>query len=83
MSLEATSVFPQRRRDDAAQRRYVFPSDMKPRLSKTEGNTYATLLHHPLLFKGKTNASSRDSMGEQITVGQFIELQIIMTISRQ
>ena len=25
---------------------------------KTEGNTYATLLHHPFLFKGKTNASS-------------------------
>ena len=23
---------------------------------KTEGNTYATLLHHPFLFKGKTNA---------------------------
>ena len=22
---------------------------------KTEGNTYATLLHHPFLFKGKTN----------------------------
>ena len=33
MSLEATSVFPQRGRDDAAQRRYVFPADMKPRLS--------------------------------------------------
>ncbi len=28
---------------------------------KTEGNTYATLLHHPFLFKGKTNASSRSS----------------------
>src|SRR4051812_37421721 len=23
---------------------------------KTEGNTYATLLHHPFLFKEKTNA---------------------------
>ena len=30
--------------------------------SKTEGNTYATLLHHPFLFKGKTNACSRGSM---------------------
>ena len=30
-------------------------------LLKTEGNTYATLLHHPFLFKGKTNASSRGS----------------------
>jgi hypothetical protein len=28
---------------------------------KTEGNTYAPLLHHPFLFKGKTNASSRGS----------------------
>ena len=26
---------------------------------KTEGNTYSTLLHHPFLFKGKTNTSSR------------------------
>ena len=33
MSLEATSIFPQRGRDDAAQQRLVFPSDMKPRLS--------------------------------------------------
>ena len=28
---------------------------------KTEGNTYSTLLHHPFLFEGKTNASSRSS----------------------
>mgnify|MGYP005842713859 CR=1 FL=1 len=28
---------------------------------KTEGNTYATLLHHPFLFKRKTNACSRGS----------------------
>ena len=28
---------------------------------KTEGNTYATLLHHPFLFKGKTDAFSRGS----------------------
>src|SRR6266536_3297579 len=28
---------------------------------KTEGNTYSTLLHHPFLFKGKTNACSRSS----------------------
>ena len=33
MLLEAMSVFPQRGRDDAAQRRYVFPSLMGPRLS--------------------------------------------------
>ena len=28
---------------------------------KTEGYTYSALLHHPFLFKGKTNASSRCS----------------------
>ena len=28
---------------------------------KTEGNTYATLLHHPFHFKEKTNACSRGS----------------------
>ena len=28
---------------------------------KTEGYIYSTLLHHPFLFKGKTNASSRSS----------------------
>ena len=29
--------------------------------SQTKENTYSTLLHHPFLFKGKTNASSRGS----------------------
>ena len=29
--------------------------------SQTEGNSYSTLLHHPFLFKGKNNASSRGS----------------------
>ena len=28
---------------------------------KTEGNTYATLLHHPFLFKGKPTQCSRGS----------------------
>ena len=37
------------------------PTGLIPWFSKTEGNTYATLLHHPFLFKGKTNASSRRS----------------------
>ena len=27
--------------------------------SKTEGNTYASLLHHPFLFKGKPTLCSR------------------------
>ena len=34
---------------------------------KTEGNTYSTLLHHPFLFKGNTNASSRSSSSIFIT----------------
>ena len=29
------------------------PIGLIPWFSKTEGNTYATLLHHPFLFKGK------------------------------
>ena len=29
---------------------------------KTEGNTYATLLHHPFLFKGKLTQCSRGSI---------------------
>ena len=29
------------------------PTRLIPWFSKTEGNTYATLLHHPFLFKGK------------------------------
>ena len=32
-----------------------------PWISKTEGNTYATLLHHPFLFKGKPTQCSRGS----------------------
>ena len=37
------------------------PTGLIPWFSKAEGNTYSTLLHHPFLFKGKTNASSRSS----------------------
>ena len=37
------------------------PTGLIPWFSKTEGNTYATLMHHPFLFKEKTNASSRSS----------------------
>ena len=38
MSLEATSIFPQRARDYATQQRQVFPSDMKQRLSNQQEN---------------------------------------------
>ena len=37
------------------------PTGLVPWFSKAEGNIYSTLLHHPFLFKGKTNASSRSS----------------------
>src|SRR5215216_3130144 len=37
------------------------PTGLIPWLSTTEVNTYSTLLHHPFLFKGKTNGSSRGS----------------------
>ena len=37
------------------------PTGLIPWFSKAEGNTYSTLLHHPFLFKEKTNASSRSS----------------------
>ena len=36
-------------------------SGLIPWFSKTEGNTYATLLHHPFLFKGKPKQCSRGS----------------------
>ena len=34
------------------------PTGLIPWFSKTEGNTYATLLHHPFLFKGKPTQCS-------------------------
>ena len=38
----------------AGTRRFAWsPTGLIPWFSKTEGNTYATLLHHPFLFKGK------------------------------
>ena len=37
------------------------PTGLIPWFSKTEGNTYATLLHHPFLFKGKPTQGSRGS----------------------
>ena len=37
------------------------PTGLIPWFSKTEGNTYATLLHHPFLFEGKPTQCSRGS----------------------
>ena len=42
------------------------PTGLIPWFSKTEGNSYATLLHHPFLFKGKTNTSSRGSNDQEL-----------------
>ena len=42
------------------------PTGLLPWFSKTEGNTYATLLHHPFLFKGKPTQCSRVSTVPQI-----------------
>ena len=39
-----------------------YPTGLIPWFSKTEGNTYATLLHHPFLFKGKPTRCSRGSI---------------------
>ena len=37
------------------------PTGLIPWFSKTEGNTYVALLHHPFLFKGKPTQCSRGS----------------------
>ena len=37
------------------------PTGLIPWFSKTEGNTYAALLHHSFLFKGKPTQCSRGS----------------------
>ena len=42
------------------------PTGLIPWFSKTEGNTYTTLLHHPFLFKGKPTHCSRGSKVEAL-----------------
>ena len=37
------------------------PTGLIPWFSKTEGNTYAALMHHPFLFEGKPTQCSRAS----------------------
>ena len=46
------------------------PTELIPWFSKTEGNTYAALLHHPFLFKRKPMQCSR---GSTACVGQHME----------
>ena len=40
------------------------PTGLISWFSKTKGNTYATLLHHPFLFKGKPTQCSRGSKND-------------------
>ena len=47
------------------------PTGLIPWLSKTTGNTYTTLLHHPFLFKGKTNACSRGSRKQSAPYAKY------------
>ena len=51
------------------------PTRLIPWFSKVEGNTYSALLHHPFLFKEKTNASSRGSIGPRGTL-RFMQAKI-------
>ena len=44
---------------------------MIPWFSKTEGKTYAALLHHPFLFKGKPTQCSRGSRGMLINMAKI------------
>ena len=39
------------------------PTGLIPWFSKTEGNTYATVLHHPFLFKGKPTQAQETTEG--------------------
>ena len=48
------------------------PTGLIPWFSKTEGNTCATLLHHPFLFKGKPTHCLRGS--RDFTRNSFIDL---------
>ena len=51
------------------------PTGLIPWFSKTEGNTYATLLHHPFLFKGKPTQCSRGSSVAESKREEFCNLK--------
>ena len=54
------------------------PTGLIPWFSKAEGNTYATLLHHPFLFKGKPTQCSRGSNGVRAIL-QYRLLDLYLT----
>ena len=68
------------------------PTGLISWFSKTEGNTYATLLHHPFLFKEIQRGAQEVAVaslkiacitvGEQLTAEQLIEKRIVMKISK-
>ena len=60
------------------------PTGLIPWFSKTEGNTYATLLHHPFLFKGKpTHAQEVARRISGAVVGEVYTKSSQDLISRQ
>ena len=52
------------------------PTGLIPWFSKTEGNTYATLLHHPFLLKGKLTQCSRGSMERATDLLEIIHTDV-------
>src|SRR3954465_4610031 len=60
------------------------PTGLIPWFSKTEGNTYATLLHHPFLFKGKpTHAQEVARRISGAVAGEVYTKSCQVLISRQ
>ena len=62
------------------------PIGLIPWFSKTDGNTYATLPHHPFLFKGKQTQCSRGSKKDfwhrcRVVYAQVKTYQVPITIS--
>ena len=52
------------------------PTGLIPWFSKTKGNTYATLLHHPFLFKGKPTQPSQVKISGTVA-GEFVKKSTI------
>ena len=50
------------------------PTGLIPWFSKTEGNTYATLLHHPFLFKGKPTHAQEVAATSNLPSGLVLDL---------
>ena len=53
------------------------PTGLIPWFSKTEENTYATLLHHPFLFKGKPMHAQEVVMVELPCVCELCDVCVV------